>query len=488
VVDFDTKDTVQEAIFNEVHRKRYNLAEEAPICQGVLRGQFGYTATSSTAQSVLDGTYKFLPLPDMDAATKELFEEIAHIRTLVPSDSVDGVISRERWQQRWKTIKEDTLSSQSGLHFGHYIAGANCDYISQFHTLRVSLALKKGVALERWSKGLSVMLEKMYGVRLVSKLRAILLMEADFNATNKEVYGVHMLDNARRYNLIPEEIFSEQNRTANDGGLSKTLFYDIARQMRNPAAIASVDASNCYDRIAHAMALLIFQSFGVKSTAVSAMLELIQEMKFFLRMAYGDSKMFASSSIEIKTQGLGQGNGAAPAGWSVISITILRAHGAKGHGAHFVAPMLLVRGSLLAILFVDDTDLIHINMEADESIFDVHEAIQRATENWGRLLIATGGTLKPDKCFYHLINFAWTQKGGWQYIAHHKEAGANLHVPLPDGKMAAISHLAVDTTQKTLGVTTCPSGNSAGSLNQMRDKAKKWLDLLTAGRLHRRMM
>jgi len=85
----------------------------------------------------------------------------------------------------------------------------DCDCISQFHTLRVSLALKKGIALERWSKGLSVMLEKMFGVRLVSKLRAILLMEADFNAMNKEVYGVRMMDNVRWYKLIPEEIFSE---------------------------------------------------------------------------------------------------------------------------------------------------------------------------------------------------------------------------------------------------------------------------------------
>ncbi len=96
----------------------------------------------------------------MDASTRELFEEIAHIRGMVPSDSVNGLISRERWQQRWKKVKEDMSSSQSGLHFGHYIAGTDCDYISQFHTLRVSLVLKKGIALEQWSKGLSVMLEK----------------------------------------------------------------------------------------------------------------------------------------------------------------------------------------------------------------------------------------------------------------------------------------------------------------------------------------
>ena len=151
MLDVNTEEAVQEAIFNEVHRKRYNLAEEAPICQGALRGQFGYTATSPTARSVLDGTYEFPP--EMDAATRELFEEIAHIRGMVPSDSVNGLISRERWQQRWKKLKDDTSSSQSGLHFGHYIAGTDCDYISQFHALRVSLALKRGIALERWSKG-----------------------------------------------------------------------------------------------------------------------------------------------------------------------------------------------------------------------------------------------------------------------------------------------------------------------------------------------
>jgi hypothetical protein len=201
------------------------------------------------------------------------------------------------------------------------------------------------------------------------------------------------------------------------------------------------------------------------------MLETIQEMKFFLRTAYGDSKTFAGSSIKVKTQGLGQGNGAAPAGWGVISIVILQAHGKKGHGAQFLVPLSLVRSSLSAIIYVDNTDLLHINMDREESIVDVHAAIQRAIVNWGRLLIATGGTLKPDKCFYHLIDFAWTRKGGWQYIAHHEEGGAGLFVLLPDRKMAAISHLAVDNAQKTLGVTTCPSGSSAGSLHQMKDKA-----------------
>ncbi len=54
--------------------------------------------------------------------------------------------------------------------------------------------------------------------------------------------------------------------------------------------------------------------------------------------------------------------------------------------------------------------------------------------------------------------------------------------------MSAITHWAVDDSQKTLGVVTCPSGNSNGSLSQMKEKAQKWLGSLTAGRLHHWMM
>jgi hypothetical protein len=78
-----------------------------------------------------------------------------------------------------------------------------------------------------------------------TKLRAILLMEGDFNVTNKIVYGVRMINNAQEHNLMPEVIFSEKNRMINNGTLCKMLFYNITRQVHVPAAIALVDDSNC---------------------------------------------------------------------------------------------------------------------------------------------------------------------------------------------------------------------------------------------------
>ncbi len=55
------------------------------------------------------------------------------------------------------------------------------------------------------------MLEKTLGVTLVTKLCAIFWMDGDFNAANKIVYGIRMLDNALGHQLMPEEKFSEKN-------------------------------------------------------------------------------------------------------------------------------------------------------------------------------------------------------------------------------------------------------------------------------------
>ena len=399
MTEFNTQEDVQKAIWSEVHQSRYHLAEEAPICNGDLRAEFGYNATSQAARDVLEGRYEFSV--DFHDATRRLMEAIADIRQVVPEDSVDRIITREIWQQKWKKKREETASSVSTLHFGHYISGADSDEISDFHALKTSLALVHGIALERWSKGLCVMLEKVMGVKLINTLRAILLMEADFNAMNKIVYGERMLDQANKHGLMPEEIFSEKNRMADDGALSKGLFYDLVRQIKRPAGLASVDAANCYDRVAHAIASLVFQAFGTPVAACTSMLTAIQEMQFFLRTAFGDSDTSVGAKVSLKTQGFMQGNGAAPAGWAVVSITIIQAHKKEGHGATFLCPITQYRHDAAGILYVDDTDLIHLNLEEEESVEEAHEALQRSINSWSDLLIASGGALKPEKCFYY---------------------------------------------------------------------------------------
>jgi hypothetical protein len=187
------------------------------------------------------------------------------------------------------------------------------------------------------------------------------------------------------------------------------------------------------------------------------MLTTIQEMKFYLRTGFGDSTDFASSKFEIKTQGLGQGNGAAPSEWAMVSICIINAHKRKGHGAHFVCPITKLRNHIAGIIYVDDTDLIHFRMDSQEDTLDTLYGLQEAILSWGKLLLASGGALKPSKCFYHLISFKFKGDGTWSYESNETEEELRVVVPLADGGLAEIEHLGVHKATKTLGAMTCPS-------------------------------
>jgi hypothetical protein len=197
-------------------------------------------ANTTAAWAVLDGTY--VAPEGSDQATLDLFAEVAQIRWRVPQDSVSICITPQQWKQYWKVVNKETLSLESGFHFGQYIVGCMSNIITHYHAARVSVVINHTIQLERWSRGLLVMLEKTLGITLVTKLRAILLMEADFNTTNKIIYRNRMMVKAREHDLMPEEIFREKNRMADNGTLSKTLFCNLARQARAPAAIASVGA------------------------------------------------------------------------------------------------------------------------------------------------------------------------------------------------------------------------------------------------------
>jgi hypothetical protein len=110
----------------------------------------------------------------------------------------------------------------------------------------------------------------------------------------------------------------------------------------------------------------------VPASAINSMLSTIENMKFFLWTGFSDLTKFAGGGICIKTQGLTQGNGMFLAGWAVISIVIQNAHGKKGHGVKSVCPITKLSSHLSAILYIDHTNLLHINLEKNKLVAQVH--------------------------------------------------------------------------------------------------------------------
>ena len=79
--------------------------------------------------------------------------------------------------------KKKTSSSESGIDFDNYILGAQSSIILRYHAVKTTIALKRGFALDCWSRGLSVMSEKKPDITPIDKIKSILLMEADSNTS-----------------------------------------------------------------------------------------------------------------------------------------------------------------------------------------------------------------------------------------------------------------------------------------------------------------
>jgi hypothetical protein len=156
--EYTSQMELQEAIWDNIHWKRFHLSESAPLCQEPLCGTFGYNAICDTSQKILDGTYDYPQ--DFDEATKEILQECDLIRLKIPPSLLDTLITKEDWGNHWGKAKEEISSLVSGRHFSHYKAGLCLAYISHLQSLFASLVIKQGIVLDRWSQGLSVMLEK----------------------------------------------------------------------------------------------------------------------------------------------------------------------------------------------------------------------------------------------------------------------------------------------------------------------------------------
>ena len=120
-------------------------------------------AMNEVADSILDGTIEFPP--DTELYTKLLLQEALRIFEQTSRHHLDQFLRTDDFQTWWLRANEDIQSSPSLLHFGHYCCAAHEDYLSTIHTAKLNLALATGIGLDRWSKGLTVLLMDRYTLK-----------------------------------------------------------------------------------------------------------------------------------------------------------------------------------------------------------------------------------------------------------------------------------------------------------------------------------
>jgi hypothetical protein len=175
------------AEIQQVTERRFNLARSAPVTTSSLRQLVGFCASTQFARDLLQGK---VPIPpDVDSTIAKLIKEMQRLWTRLNPSHGQVDITPSIYHFYWGRTSKATSSALSGIHFGHWKAWRLSAELIRLVCSQLYLITRCGTPPTRWSNGLQVLLEKVPGVSLVDKLRAILLMEGDFNFYNKWIFG-----------------------------------------------------------------------------------------------------------------------------------------------------------------------------------------------------------------------------------------------------------------------------------------------------------
>ncbi len=180
--------------------------------------------------------------------------------------------------------------------------------------------------------------------------------------------------------------------------------------------------------------------------------------------------------------GTRQGNRAALPSWSQLSAVMVSVFKQLNLGAMVQDTITAKMIHSMGALFVNDTDL----YTWSEEILDPGELWCQAQidlEHWSCLLNATGGALKPEKCFWYLIDYV-CEEGEWIYA---KMVPLEIVITNPNGTKSPIKQEEVTESKKTLEIHDSQARDNNTHLSYLKTKVSTWVNRMSNGHLPNHM-
>lgn len=248
-------------------------------------------------------------------------------------------------------------------------------------------------------------------------------MEADLNTGAKVHFVKRMMNTtAINHNLVPESQSAKKGCKAIEAALVKILFFDNLRQTRKPGVIFASDLMQCFDRMAHPVCSLVSQRLGVDISVIQCMLLAVQQMTHKIRNSYGDSECSYGNDTKSPLQGRGQGNRVSLPLWLAISCILLAVLESTVSGVHIHSSISLQLLTFIAIMYVDDTDILLADTTGYDTLDVVFKRAQRAAHIWQQTVHDSGGAMRPEKCYWSVVDFRFVA-GRWRYMHFKKFEG-----------------------------------------------------------------
>jgi hypothetical protein len=186
--------------------------------------------------------------------------------------------------------------------------------------------------------------------------------------------------------------------------------------------------------------------------------------------------------------GSGQGSGAGPPIWALVSTPIFDALRRRGYGVFLACPITGDKIAFVGYAFVDDTDLgvTDNSIWYDESKTNIFDAIQESVRLWEGFIRVSGGAIRPDKSHWYLVDFDWNN-GNWSYKKPQKE-DPPLMVRNSVGEFEEIERVDPSEARRTVGVRLAPDGNNVQELEYLHEQIAVWCDKMKSSRLPRSLV
>ena len=239
----------------------------------------------------------------------------------------DLILGFKRW-------REDTSTSPSGRHLGHYRVIAKHvpavdptdSFAYQFFATQANLinqCINHSIILPRWQRVINKMIEKDPGDPKIHRLRVIHLFEADLNL----IFGIHwnrrlMWRCTQKKTLCEDQWGSRPGKSALDVACLKALTYELSALTRTDCGTFDNDATACYDRIVPNVAMMVAKHYGMPSKGTRFMTTFLHEAEYGTQVTSTPSQYY-STTPEAPLYGTGQGSRASPTIWALVSSFII---------------------------------------------------------------------------------------------------------------------------------------------------------------------
>ena len=467
------KCSVEQAII-KANDKKYRQTNDTPPMTTLLPllGRYG---TTKAARQILDGSFN--PPIHIDNITKNLLTHFQIPQHIKKEPLINTEFTTQNYIQGWSKMRERTSSGLSTIHFGHHLACTKHYGNATFEAKMCSLPYQKGFSPQRYQTSINAMLLKKAGRTDVDSLRTIVLLEPDFNFMNKKL-GRDVMFQAEKHHLIaPEQFGSRKKHSSIDQVLIKTLYYDTLRIKKQDGFLCSNDAKACYDRITHSIASLALQRVGLPPGPIISMFQSLQNMRHHIRTGYGVSTSSYGKSLQQgkPVQGSGQGNGASPSIWVLMSTPLLNMMRKENYGAHFISPLSKEKTHFVGCSFVDDTDLVYSSFNSEDSLEDLAPIMQQAINTWEGGLRATGGALVPEKSWIYPIKYVWNNKGD-ATLEDITSIDINFTLKNSNQELKPLQLTPPTHAKETLGVFLAPNGSNDAQIQYLQNKVLHWAE------------